>query len=103
MGARPLEKPPELVAFEAAKEAMDAVRAKHNHLISVLEVIMTDIGAVLAPCISANGNALSRSLIYGRIYISLQWTNTVRLLKGLQQFIWRAQALLWTTRHAVSR
>lgn len=43
--AKPLEKPPEVVAFEAGKEIMDLLRSKHPHSTGSLELMMSEIGA----------------------------------------------------------
>lgn len=42
---KPLEKPPEVVAFEAGKEIMDLLRSKHPHSTGALELMMSEIGA----------------------------------------------------------
>lgn len=41
---KPLEKPPEVVAFEAGKEIMDLLRSKHPHSTGALELMMSEIG-----------------------------------------------------------
>ena len=46
---KPLEKPPEVVAFEAGKEIMDLLRSKHPHSTGALELMMSEIGAHCCP------------------------------------------------------
>ncbi|EIE23491.1 hypothetical protein COCSUDRAFT_65942 [Coccomyxa subellipsoidea C-169] len=47
--AKPLEKPPEVVAFEAGKEIMDLLRSKHPHSTGSLELMMSEIGTRFVP------------------------------------------------------
>lgn len=42
--AKPLEKPAEVIAFEAGKEIMDLLRGKHPHSTGALELMMSEIG-----------------------------------------------------------
>ncbi|BDA47386.1 probable transcription-associated protein 1 [Coccomyxa sp. Obi] len=46
---KPLEKPPEVVAFEAGKEIMDLLRSKHPHSTGALELMMSEIGTRFVP------------------------------------------------------
>jgi hypothetical protein len=41
---KPLEKPAEVIAFEAGKEIMDLLRSKHPHSTGALELMMSEIG-----------------------------------------------------------
>ncbi len=48
---KPLEKPPEVVAFEAGKEIMDLLRSKHPHSTGALELMMSEIGEYCCPLV----------------------------------------------------
>jgi len=43
------DKPPEVMAFEAGREVMEALRSKHSSLVQVLETLLTDIGSRFVP------------------------------------------------------
>lgn len=43
------DKPPEMLAFEAGREVMEALRAKHGALVHVLESLLTEIGSRFVP------------------------------------------------------
>jgi len=43
------EKPAEVVAFEAGREVMEALRSKHGPLVQVLENLLTEIGSRFVP------------------------------------------------------
>jgi len=40
-----MEKPPELLAFEAGKEIMEFIRSKHTHIAGLLDLLLNDLGA----------------------------------------------------------
>lgn len=45
-----IEKPAELLAFEAGKEVMEFIRSKHTHIAGLLDLLLNDLGAPKAGC-----------------------------------------------------
>ena len=100
-GMEQIEKPAELLAFEAGKEIMEFIRSKHTHIASLLDLLLNDLGAPargpLVPC-AARGCRTSTCMPAECVQRA---TNSHAERRAGSRFVARAEERLLAVVHAL--